>query len=76
MIINDRPHSSRLASLILVIGAALWSTARMFSWVISSTTTYLLAIASACQAIELKKAAKETMYNLMNYPDEINTTPQ
>jgi hypothetical protein len=44
----------------------------------------LLVVASACQAIasgeteaiELKNAAKETMYNLMNYPDEINITPQ
>jgi hypothetical protein len=76
MIINDRPRSSRLASVILIIGTMLWSIARLFSWVISSIVGYLLVIASACQAIELNKSAKETMYNLMNYPDEINTTLQ
>jgi hypothetical protein len=81
---RERPHSSWLTSLILITGTALWSIARLFSWVISSTVGYLLVVASACQAIasgeteaiELKNAAKETMYNLMNYPDEINITPQ
>ena len=76
MIINDRPRSSRLASVILIIGTALWSIARLFSWAISSIVVYLLVITSVCQAIELNKAAKETMYNLMNYPDEINITIQ
>jgi uncharacterized membrane protein YcfT len=75
-IMRERPYSSRLASLILIIGTALWSIARLFSWVILSIVGYLWMIVSACQAIELRKSAKETLYNFLNYPDEINITPQ
>jgi flagellar biogenesis protein FliO len=73
MTTNSAAHSSRLISVILLIGAALWSVMRLSSWVISLSVGYLLAIFEACQAIALKQDTQnEVTYNLMNYPDEVS----
>jgi hypothetical protein len=75
MTTNTPANSSNLISLILLVGAVLWSVMRMFSWMILSMLGYLLVIFGACQSIALKKTGQdaEVMYNLINYPDEVSS---
>jgi hypothetical protein len=74
MTVSNHPHSSGLAVLILLVGAALWSMMRVFSSIVLSIVVYVLAIYDACQTLALRKTAQEieVMYNLANYPDEIS----
>jgi hypothetical protein len=67
--------TSNFISLLLLLGAALWSVMQMFSWLVSSIFGYLLATYEACQSIALQKPNqdREVMYNLINYPDEISS---
>jgi hypothetical protein len=69
----QRPEtSSKLFSLILLLGAAVWSGMQMFAWTVSLIVGYLLAIYEACQSIALKQSSQDVMYNLINYPDEVS----
>jgi hypothetical protein len=70
---NTKEASSNMLSILLLIGAAIWSVLRMFSWMISLLVGYLLAVYEACQSIALKKSSQDVTYNLINYPDEVST---
>lgn len=75
MTTNTHTNSSNLISLILLVGAVLWSIMQMFSWMMLSIVSYLLAIYGACQSIALKKTEQdvEVIHNLINYPDEVSS---
>jgi hypothetical protein len=72
---NTKEVFSSLISLLLLLGAALWSVLQMFAWMVSSIFGYVLVIYEACQSIALQKPNqdREVMYNLINYPDEISS---
>jgi hypothetical protein len=74
MTVSNHPHSSDLAALILLIGAFLWSMMRVLASIVLSIVGALLAIGTACRSLALRKTAQEieTMYNLVNYPDEVS----
>ncbi len=69
---NTKETSSNLLSVLLLIGAALWSVLSMFSWMMSLIVGHLLAVYEACQSIALKKSSQDVTYNLINYPDEVS----
>jgi hypothetical protein len=67
---SQEPLASIGAFLRLIV-VACWSIAQLAAWGITSIVGDLYAIAEACRAMEVQKSDMSSVYNALNYPDEV-----